>query len=179
MSYVLINLDADAHPVTPAERRAETALAALRAYNAYTPEDCMVQIRDQDGEPVSLAQLLEDATRQAGDHEQQRELARVLADFIDADLYPWDDRPRLEFIPDSYWRLAGRHWARAFRQLPLDDVVQELSQRHNRCDPLLQESVRGELSRIRRAESVLREPSASPSTPSSPTAYQRPGRSLS
>jgi hypothetical protein len=178
MSYVLINLDTDIHPTAPAERQAETALAALRAYNAYTPEDCMVQIRDQDGEPVSLAQLLEDATRQAGDHEQRRELACVLADFIDADLYPWDDRPRLEFVPDSYWRDAGRHWARNFRQLPPDDVVQELSQRRGSSDLLL-ESVRGELNRIRRTESVLLEPSASPSSPSSPTAYQPPGRSLS
>jgi hypothetical protein len=179
MSYVLINLDVDINPTAPAERRAESALAAFRAYNAYTPEDCMVQIRDQDGEPVSLAQLLEEATRQAGDHEQRRELARVLADFIDADLYPWDDRPRLEFVPDSYWRFAGRHWVRAFGQLPPDNVVQELSQRHGSCDLLL-ESVRGELNRIRRAESVLREPSVSPPSPSSPTAYQqRSGRSLS
>jgi hypothetical protein len=179
MSYVLINLDADIHPTAPAARRAETPLAALRAYNAYTPEDCMVQIRDQDGEPVSLAQLLEDATRQAGDHEQRRELARVLADFIGADLYPWDDVPRLEFVPDSYWQLAGRHWVRAFGQLPPDDVVEELSQRHGSCDLLL-ESVRGELNRVRRAERVLRQPSASPSSPSSPPAYQqRSGRSLS
>jgi hypothetical protein len=176
MSYVLINLD---RPTAPAERRAETPLAVLRAYNAYTPEDCMVQIRDQDGERVSLAQLLEEATRQAGDPEQRRELARVLADFIDADLYPWDDVPRLEFVPDSYWRFAGRHWARDFRQIPPDDVLQELSQGHGNC-ALLLESARDHLNRIRRDERVLNAGTASPSSPSSPTAYQqRSGRTSS
>lgn len=67
----------------PAERRADTALDALRAFVAYLHEDHVAPILSESGELISPARLLEEARTQAADPESRRQLTGVLADYAE------------------------------------------------------------------------------------------------
>jgi hypothetical protein len=114
MSYVLAGEGAWA-PTAPAQRRADTALDALRAAAAYLRQDQSAPIRDDAGRAVALGAVLDEALLEAADSEASRQLAIALADYVDAAL----DRD-LQWAAVEYAYLDG-----AARELELTYAVMQ------------------------------------------------------
>ncbi len=115
MAYVLSGAGASSDGDLD-DRRADSALAVLRAYVGYLCQDHVAPIQDEAGQPVTLPRLLAEAEGEASAPDAQQQLAGVLADYTDTILWPWDDAAPYAYPPDIYWRQAGQAWARDFGQ---------------------------------------------------------------
>ncbi len=134
MAYVLSGAGASSDGDLD-DRRADSALAALRAYVGYLCQDHVAPIQDEAGQPVTLPRLLAEAEGEASAPDAQQQLAGVLADYTDTILWPWDDAAPYAYPPDIYWRQAGQAWARDFGQEPPQRVLDELGDRHRGAAP--------------------------------------------
>jgi hypothetical protein len=115
----------------PAERRTDTALAALRAVVAYLRVDHVAPVRDDADQRVSLPGLLAEALWEAEGPTAERQLISVLADYVETSLRPWADTVPYEDPPETYWRHAGWSWASGFKRTPLKLLLDELARRYS------------------------------------------------